>query len=165
MVTGISPAFSTAARTIDSSKRGFAGIAAPASSCDFANGAAEIHVDMVDAVLIDEQLGRLGDVVGVDAVELEASGALVGIELRESHGLLVPLDEGPGRDHLGNVETRTETTAKPSEGRVRDARHWGQDDRRVGHNRAERNRCKLAGRGGLHIAVHFADVDRIHGAG
>ena len=77
MVTGIEPASSTAARTMPRSRRGFErnGRAA-ALARDLADRAAEVHVDVVDAVLAHEHAYRLADVVRIDAVELQDCGSL-----------------------------------------------------------------------------------------
>ena len=46
---------------------------APALARDLAHRAAEVQVEVVDAVLAHQQAHRLPDVVGVDAVELQAA--------------------------------------------------------------------------------------------
>ena len=62
---------------------------ATAASRHLSDGAAKVHVQMVDAILVDQLPHRFADVVRIDAVELQAAWAFVRVELREPHRLLV----------------------------------------------------------------------------
>ena len=68
---------------------------APALAGDLGDGAAEVEVDVVGAVLVDEHPDRRADGAGVDAVELDAARVLVGVVRDEPEGLVVALEQRP----------------------------------------------------------------------
>ena len=105
--------------------------------------AAEVQVDVVGAVLVDEQPHRVAHDAGVDAVQLDAARALVRVDRDHREGLRVALEQGPARDHLGDVdahpgagvgaEDRSGLLARQAAERaVRDAGHRREHD---GHAR------------------------------
>ena len=77
----------------------------------------------------DDHLDGATHHVRIDPVQLEGPGLLVGAEPDHVHGLAVPLDHGPGGDHLADVEPGAELPAQPPETGVRDAGHRGEYDR------------------------------------
>ena len=104
---------------------------------DLRDRAAEVHVDVVDAVLVDEEPHRLAERAGVSAVELHRPGGLGAVEAEHRQRAGVALHEGARRDHLRDVEPRAELRAEPAEGGVGDAGHRGQHDGRVDRQRTD----------------------------
>ena len=98
---------------------------------DFGDGAAEVQVDMIDAVLVAEDLGRTRHDRGVDAVQLNGPDPLARIELQHPQRLAIPLHEPARSDHLADVQTRPLLTAQLPERCIGDARHRGQHHRGV----------------------------------
>ena len=98
---------------------------------DLGHGAAEVQVDVVGAVLVDEHAHRVLDGRRVDAVELDRARRLGLVVRDEAHRRGVALDEGAGRDHLAHVQPGAVFAAEPAEGGVRDARHRREHDRRI----------------------------------
>ena len=133
-----------------------------ALSRDLRYRASEVEVDVIHVALADEPGHGLTHVVGIDAVELEATRPLVGGEVGELARAWTALEEGPGGDHLAHAHPRSEAPAQRSEGGVGDPRHGSQDDwRRHGdRTEGERGKLPLCGRGD--VAVDLAAVARIH---
>jgi hypothetical protein len=104
---------------------------------DLRYAAPEVHVNVICEVLRDDHLDRLADRRWVDAVELEAAGALAGPEGDHPHGLRVPLDQCPGRDHLADVQAGTLLPAELAERHVGDPSHRCKHHRRVHCIRSE----------------------------
>src|SRR4030095_8426943 len=127
-----------------------------------AHRAAEVQVEVVDAVLADHEPHRLADVVRIDAVELQAARRLLVAEAREEERLAVALDERPRGDHLAHVEPGPEAPAERPEGRVRDPGHGREDDGRPHPKRADADGRELAGRRARNVAIPGAAVDGIH---
>ena len=110
---------------------------AAALAGDLRDGAAEVHVDVVDADLVDEEAHGLAERAGVGAVELHRSGGLGAVEAQHRQRALVALDQRPGRDHLRDVEAGAEARAEPAERRVGDAGHRREHDGRVDRERSD----------------------------
>ena len=68
------------------------------------NGAAEVQVDVVGEVALDEHRRGLRHDGGVDAVELQGAHALGGVGAHHFQGALILLDEGAAGHHLGDVQ-------------------------------------------------------------
>ena len=107
--------------------------------------APEVEVDVIGAVLGDEQAHRGGGGDRVDAIELGRAGRLPGVVLDEPHRLRVPFDERARGHHFADVERGratgsglAELPAQPTEGPVGDPRHRGEHDRRGDRQRTER---------------------------
>jgi hypothetical protein len=92
--------------------------------------AAEVEVDVVDAVVAAQDLDRLADVDRVDAVQLHGPDLLGRVEVQHGQAGAVPLDDAARRHHLADVQARALLAAQPPEGGVRHARHRRQHDRR-----------------------------------
>ena len=73
---------------------------------DLGDRAAEVQIDMIDAVLVAQDLGGLRHDRRVDAVQLDRPDPLPRIELQHRQGLAIPLDEPARGDHLADVQTR-----------------------------------------------------------
>ena len=71
---------------------------------DLRDRAAEVHVDVVDADLVDEVAHRLAERARVGAVELHRAGRLGAVEAQHRERARVALDQRPSRDHLRHVE-------------------------------------------------------------
>jgi hypothetical protein len=117
---------------------------------------------VVHVALADEPGHRLTHVVGVDAVELEATGPLVGGEVGELARARTALEEGPRGDHFAHAHSRPEPPAQRSEGGIGDPRHGSQDDGGRHGNRTEDERGKLLLCSGEDVAIDLASVARIH---
>ena len=113
----------------------------PALAGDLGHGTSEIQVDVVGAIFGDEHRDRLGDRLRVDAVELDGAQRLGLVVRDEAHRLGRALDERARRDHLADVEARTELAAEQTERRVRDAGHGREHDRGVELEAADRERA------------------------
>ncbi|SKY76451.1 Uncharacterised protein [Mycobacteroides abscessus subsp. abscessus] len=92
--------------------------------------AAEVHVDVVGEILVDDHLGCLVGVARIHRVELHRPRILVRAERGHVHGDRMPLDERAGGDHLADVQTRHragagqfEFATQRAERHVGDARH------------------------------------------
>ena len=129
-----------------------------------AHRAAEVHVDVVDPALADQDAHRLADVARVDAVELQAADLLLRVEAREQQRLAVALDERARRDHLAHVEPGAVAPAERPERRVRDARHRRQHDRRPDLERSDPQRDELPRPRRRHVTVRRAPIPRFHRA-
>ena len=108
---------------------------------DLGHGAAEVEVDVVRAVLLDEHPDGLADGHGVHAVELDGADFLVVVVRNDAQRLRRALHEGAGGDHLRHVQAAAVFTAQPAEGGVGDARHGSQD-----HGGVHRDGAQLQGR-------------------
>ena len=96
---------------------------------DLGDGAAEVQVDVGDAVLRAEDLGGLADVDRVGAVELDRARGLQLVEDQHVLGVLVALHQTAAGDHLADVEAGALLGAEPAVRRVRDAGHRREDHR------------------------------------
>ena len=76
----------------------------PALLRHLGDGAAEVQVDMVGEVAVDEHRRGLRHDGWVDAVELQASHALGGVGAHHFQGAFVFLHEGAAGHHLGDVQ-------------------------------------------------------------
>ena len=111
--------------------------AAPALARDLGDRAPEVQVDVVGAVLRDEDPHGARHGGRVHAVELDAARRLVEIGGDHPHRLVVALDQRPRGDHLGDVDAGGGTAGRgtgllagqPPERAVRDARHRREHDR------------------------------------
>ena len=79
-----------------------------ALASDLGDRAAEVHVDVVHADLVDQVPHRLTQGVGVRAVQLHALRGLGAVEPQHGEGAGVALHEGSGRDHLRHVQAGPE---------------------------------------------------------
>ena len=107
-----------------------------AAACDFGHRAAEVHVDVVGEVVLDDHPGRLVGGGRVDGVELQRARRLLRGERRHVHRDGVALDQGAGGDHLADVEAADgarpgflEFAAQGAERDVGDPGHGRQDNR------------------------------------
>ena len=100
----------------------------------------EVQVDVLDAVLAAEDLGRPRDRRRVDAVQLDRSDRLVGVEDQHAQRGLVLLHEPSTGDHLADVEACSLLAAQRPVRRVRHARHRGEHDRRIHQMRTQLER-------------------------
>ncbi len=120
---------------------------------DLRHRAAEVQVDVLDAVLRADDPGRRGQRRGVDAVELDRPRAFARVESEHRQRLRVSLDDAARRHHLADEQTVRRPTrigrrtgrasralhvrdpcfrlfpAQPAVGGVGDARHRRQDHR------------------------------------
>ena len=105
----------------------------PAAPGDLGDRAAEVEVDVLGAVVLEQHLDRAGGGGGVGGVQLDALDRLVGVVLGEPQRLRRPLDEGAAGHHLRHVQPgpAAELAAQPPERGVGDAGHRGEDDRGV----------------------------------
>ncbi len=92
--------------------------------------AAEVEVDVGDAVLTAQDLGGLADVDRVGAVELHRPDGLELVEDQHLQRRVVALDQAARRDHLAHVEAGALLGAQPPVGRVGDAGHRREHHRR-----------------------------------
>src|SRR5699024_4902034 len=74
---------------------------AAALAGDLGHGAAEVEVDVVGPVLLDEYPHGLAHGDRVDAVELNGARGLIGLVVDDAHGLRAAFDQGASGDHLG----------------------------------------------------------------
>ena len=118
---------------------------ASAAARDLGDRAAEVHVDVVGEVALDDHPHRASHRHGVDAVELKRPRVLVGVEGDHLERQRVALDEPAGGDHLADVEAFALLAAQPSEAGVGDARHRRQHDRRGGRVRPDGERARDGG--------------------
>ena len=112
---------------------------------DLAHRAAEVHVDVVDAALVDQEAHRLANVVRVDAVELHDRVASEPSKRSMAQGACVALDQRAGGDHLAHVEPGAEAAAHAAERRVGDPGHRRQHDRRADRERPDAQRVMPRG--------------------
>jgi len=101
----------------------------PAAAGDLGRRAADVEVDVVDALGVHELTDRRAHHVGVGRVQLDAADRLVGAERRPPVRGLVDLQQGAGAHHLADVETRAVGTADRAVRRVGDAGHRREHDR------------------------------------
>ena len=73
---------------------------------DLGDRAAEVQIDMIDAVLVAENLSGLRHDRRIDAVQLDGPDPLPRIELEHRQRLAIPLHEPARGDHLADVKTR-----------------------------------------------------------
>ena len=140
IVTGTSygAAAATACSRISPSSLRFHGQrAAAALAGHLGDRAAEVEVDVRDAVLRAQDLGGLADVDRVGAVELHRAHRLQLVEDQHVQGVLVPLDHAAAGDHLADVEAGSLLGAQPAVRRVGDPRH-----RREHHGRRHLQRAE-----------------------
>ncbi len=121
---------------------------AAAAPGHFRDRAAEVEVDVVGEVLVDDAADGLRDDVRVDAVELETPGRFVRIERDHLQRLRVALDQRDRGDHFADVDAGPEFAAEPAETGVGDPRHRCEDDRWPYLVPAERQRLRRHGREG-----------------
>jgi hypothetical protein len=148
------------------------GRAAPLAG-DLSDWAAEVHVDVVDPAFAHQTLDRLGDEVGVDAVQLKAAGRFVLAEVGQLEGLAVAHDQRPRRDHLADVQASDracvdpaqKSTADRPERVVGDPSHRCEHDRRPYAHGPELERVELTLARGGHVGVDRAAVLGVHGPG
>ena len=76
----------------------------PTLASDFGDWAAEVEVDMINAVLVAQDFSGTRQDRRVDTVELNGPYALAWIELEHLQGLAIPLHEPARSDHLADVE-------------------------------------------------------------
>src|SRR5215207_7109242 len=107
----------------------------PTFAGDFGDWATKIQVDMINAVFVAQDLGRLRHDRWVDAVELNGPYALPRVELKHLQRLAIPLYKAPRSDHLADVQSSTLLTAQLPKRRVRDTSHRSQHHRRINLNR------------------------------
>ena len=142
MVTGTAPAAATAARMMLAEQRAAhrQGRAA-ALAGDLRDRAAEVHVDVVDAVLAPRGCarprrgcaGRCRRAAPTGWPPSRRSGASRAV-------LALRSTRAARRDHLGHVQPGAEAGAEAAERRVGDAGHRGQHDGRVDRERADAER-------------------------
>ena len=107
----------------------------PASG-DLGHGAAEVHIDVVGEVLLDDHPRRGEGGLRVDGVELQRAGRLIRAEGRHVHGHRVAFHQSPRGDHLAHVQATDRAGPGqfelPAQGPERDVGHPGhgrQDNR------------------------------------
>ena len=120
--------------------------AAAALAGHLGDRAAEVEVDVRDAVLRAEDLGGLADVDRVGAVELDRADRLQLVEDEHVLGVLVALDQPAAGDHLADVEAGALLGAQPAVGGVGDAGHRREHHGGVDVQRPEGQR---GGQGGV----------------
>ncbi len=122
---------------------------AAAAPGDLGDGAAEVEVDVVGQALVGDHADGPADGLRVDAVQLDGTGLLRGVEVDQPHGLVVPLDQGPAGDHLADEQppAPAELPAERAERRVGDTRHGGEHHGRVHGVRADLERWYGRGHG------------------
>ena len=130
---------------------------------DLADGATEIHVDMVDPVFTHEQRHGLAHVFGVHPIELQATGRFRRIEAGQLERLRISFHQRPSGNHFAHVEARSEVPAEGPERIVGDPRHGSEDDRGVQLDGPDPNRREFSGPGGPNVAIDRADIFRVHG--
>ena len=136
--TAYGAAAATACSRISPSSLRFHGSAPPAALAGhLGHRAAEVEVDVRDAVLRAQDLGGLADVDRVGAVELHRAHGLELVEDEHVEGVLVPLDHAAAGDHLADVEAGALLGAQPAVRRVGDPRH-----RREHHGRRHLQRAE-----------------------
>jgi hypothetical protein len=166
IVTGTSygAAAATASARISASSPRFRQRAAASLAGHLGHGAAEVQVDVADAVLGAEDLGGLADVAGIGAVELDRPDGLEVVEDQHLHRGLVALDQPARGDHLADVQAGPLLGAEPSVRRVGDARHRREDDGSVDAQRPEGQRGGQGGHGSI-VAVAAAGTESSGGGG
>ena len=125
---------------------------AAALAGDLGDRASEVQVDVVRAVLLDEDADRTLDRGRIDSVELDRPRGLGFVVRDEAHGRGVALHQCTGGDHLADVQPGAVLAAEPPERRVRDARHRREDDGGVERDGADAE-GPLGGKGDGHV-VH-----------
>ena len=95
---------------------------------DLPHRTAEVHVDVVDVLDLDQIGDGVAQGPGVGAVELNRARCLVRGETCQQASLLVAFDQAAGADHLGHVETRSVLAAETPERSVGDPCHRGEHD-------------------------------------
>ena len=118
--------------------------AAAALAGHLGHRAAEVQVDVRDAVLRAQDLGGLADVHRVGAVELDRADVLGLVEGQHPQRGLVALDDAARGDHLADVEAGALLAAEPAVRRVGDAGHRREHDGRV-HAQASRGAARRDG--------------------
>ena len=106
----------------------------PALPGDLGNGAAEIEVDVVDAVLGDQDPRRPGHDLGVHAVELHRTDGLARVEGQHGMGLVIAGDDSPRCHHLADVQPGPLLQAERPVGGIRYPCHRGQHHRERHHD-------------------------------
>src|SRR5699024_5511370 len=79
---------------------------ATATAGHLGHGAAEVHIDVVSHVLIDDHLGCFVGVLRIGGVQLQAAGVFVRREGGHVERFGVALHERAGGHHLADVEAR-----------------------------------------------------------
>src|SRR5690606_31159981 len=127
----------------------------PALARHLRHGAAEVEIDVIGAILRDEDPHRLGHRLRVDAVQLDRAWRLGFMVADEAHGGGVALHEGARGDHLADVEAGAVLAAESPERGVGDARHRRQHHRRPQLDRADAQRLhgQVGGEGDGHRSI------------
>ena len=125
--------------------------AAAAATRHLGDGAAEVQVDVVGAVALEDHLHRAGDDRGVHAVQLDGAGPLPIGHAQQAPGLAVVLDQRARGDHLGGEQTAVvlavqgaELAAQHAEGHVGDPGHGREHHRGVHGEPPDRERSPNA---------------------
>ena len=95
-----------------------------------AHRASEVEVEVINLAFSDEAANSFADIVGINAVELEAAGRLAGSEIGELQRLCPPLHQRSCGDHLADKKTGAKPSAQCAEWKVGHSGHWGEDDGR-----------------------------------
>ncbi|CAB4936654.1 unannotated protein [freshwater metagenome] len=120
---------------------------------DLGGGAAEIEIDVIDMVLINEPPHRSTHYCWVGAVQLKGASGLLGAERGQLPGLLAILQQTPGIDHLTHEKAAAEALAQLSEGQIRDAGHGGEHHRRIDGDGSDTQRSDGHGTGGRSCGI------------
>ncbi len=96
---------------------------------DLVVGAAEVDVDEVVLLPVDDFARGLAHAGSIGAAELDAEGALGVVEVGVVSGTVVTLEDSFGRDELGDHDIGTEFLAEGAEHDIRDAGHGSQVER------------------------------------
>src|SRR5690606_14867647 len=109
--------------------------------------AAEVHVNVVGEILLNDHPDRRRDHGWVHPVQLDTARSLNGLEGQHPHRLGVALHQSPRGHHLADVQPTVGAsgslallTAEPPEGDVGDPRHRGEDNGRANQVRPDRER-------------------------
>ena len=93
---------------------------------DLAHGTAHVDIQNVRAGELQCQLCPLGHDLRLVAEDLHGPGAFLRQAVEQGFGLLVPVHQGLGGDHLRGAQRRPFPAAEGAEGKVRHPRHGGQ---------------------------------------
>ena len=104
---------------------------APALAGHLGNWTPEVHVDVIRAILVDDDAHRLRHHLRIYPVQLHRARRLVGGERHHVHGCLVAFDQCAAGDHLRDVEASTRFSAQSPKRPVRDAGHRSQNNGRI----------------------------------
>ena len=97
---------------------------AAAATGDLLRGAAEVEVDVINAILRAQQANSLTDDGGIAAIDLEASRRFVGAEGGHARCLRVAMNQSGGHHHFVDIdEVGRKASTHRTERRVGDTSH------------------------------------------